>query len=140
MKKALNILVIAIIALSILASCNPETPVKPTTEEAARIVNLLADFTESLTAILTDWEISGDSCILKNDYPCMNGDTVHAGASMIISGSQETISLTADLTGDGTHTLVISGSVDGSSVSSLRLDGKLIDPTGIDFDVPEFSM
>lgn len=140
MKKVLNILVLTIFAFAILASCSPETPVKPTPEEVAIIVRINEAFAKSIiSGYMSDkWTVEGDllsenfSATLKEDYP-ETGDKLIAGSSISVSqdGTYASYNLTAELTDEGRHTYSISGYLNGDSIS-MRLDGKLIDPTGID--------
>lgn len=143
MKKALNILVLTIFAFAILASCSPETPVKPTPEEVAMIARIEMDFGEAfIIGILSErWDYEGDpatgnyTATLKEAYTCLStGDELVPGSFVIFSqdGAYLSENLAIKLKeGGDTQTLVASGPVDGIP-DSLRLNGKLIDPTGID--------
>lgn len=144
MKKALNILVLTIFAFAILASCSPETPVKPTPEEVEMILRIETDFGEAFViGILSEgWDYDGNpatgnyTATLKEgyNYTCYStGDDLISGSSITSSqdGAYISVNLTVELAEGGRQTLVASGPVDGIP-DSLRLNGKLIDPTGID--------
>ena len=141
MKKAMNILVLTIFAFAILASCSPETPVKPTPDQVELIIQMSADFSEAFALGLLSgyWKVEGNpdgdySAILAKDYQCsINGDKLIVGSGIRVSqnGAYSSLSLTVEIKDDGRHTLSISGPVDGVP-DSIRLDGKLIDPSGID--------
>ena len=141
MKKALNILVLTIFAFAILASCSPETPVKPTPDEMLMILRIESDFMESfmIGALSENWEYEGDpagdfTATLKEIYQCSNGDKLVPGSSVTVSQNGAYISenLKIELKEGGpAQTLVASGPI-GGIPDSLRLNGKLIDPTGID--------
>ena len=68
MKKAMNILVLTIFAFAILASCSPETPVKPTPGEVEMILRIETDFGEAFViGILSEgWDYEGD--LAKGNY------------------------------------------------------------------------